>query len=226
MRSAVLLSWAAASAWSGAAWSSVTITGGGWNLTVTQIGKAMSIIEAEGDPGTHYFVHAPSGRHRSFEQVANSTLSWGSSPGVLTVSGDLSTSGTVLFEIMGTSNAGAASGGPVDFDTTLVSGNIYLQPGAALGFSVSPAVTFQHGDVLTLMATGNGQSIFADLDMLRSSLAGLPALPGGNGWDLRIMPGGFEGYGGDSLVLTVVPMPAPAALFALAAVTGARRRRR
>ncbi|MFM8873586.1 MAG: hypothetical protein ACKOJI_09600, partial [Phycisphaerales bacterium] len=38
--------------------------------------------------------------------------------------------------------------------------------------------------------------------------------------------GTLKGYGGDSLVLTVVPVPAPAALFALAAVTGARRRRR
>ncbi|MFM8785708.1 MAG: hypothetical protein ACKOFI_11335, partial [Phycisphaerales bacterium] len=64
------------------------------------------------------------------------------------------------------------------------------------------------------------------LDLLRGTMTGLPNLPDGLAWDLRIAQGSFEGYGGDSLVLMAVPMPGPAALFALAAVTGARRRRR
>lgn len=226
MRSAVLLSWAAASAWANAAWSGVTVTGGGWTFNVGQIGKAMALIEDEGDAGVHYMVHASSGNYMSFTQTTNSTLTWGSSPGVLTVAGDLATSGTVLFEIMGKTNSGAAGGGTVEFDTTLVAGDIHLRDNAMLSFLVSPGVAFQYGDSLTLMATGDGHSIIANLDLLRGTMTGLPNLPDGLAWDLRITQGSFEGYGGDSLVLMAVPMPGPAALFALAAVTGARRRRR
>jgi hypothetical protein len=226
MRSAVLLSWAAASAWSHAAWSGVTVSGGGWNLRVGQIGKAMALIESDGDPGVHYLVHASSGSYMSFMQASNSTLTWGNSPGVLTVAGELSTSGTLLFEIMGKSNAGAAGGGTVEFDTTLVAGDIHLRDNAMLAFLVSPGVSFQYGDSLTLMSTGDGHSIIANLDLLRGTMTGLPNLPVGLAWDLRISQGTFEGYGGDSLVLMAVPMPGPAALFAVAAVTGARRRRR
>lgn len=226
MRVAVLLSCAAASAWSNAAWSGVTVTGGGWTFGVGQIAKAMAIVENEGSPGVHYFVHASSGSYMSFTQGWNTTLTWGSSPGVLTVAGDLSTSGTVLFEIMGKSNSGAAGGESVEFDTTLVSGDIHLRDNAMLAFLVSPGIAFQYGDSLTLMATGDGRSIIANLDLLRESMTGLPNLPDGLSWDLRIAPGSFEGYGGDSLVLMAIPMPGPAALFALAAVTGARRRRR
>ena len=226
MRSAVLLSWAAASAWSHAAWSGVAVSGGGWNFSVGQIGKAMALIEEEGDGGVHYLVHASSGSYMSFTQASNSTLTWGSSPGVLTVAGELSTSGTLLFEIMGKSNSGAAGGGAVEFDTTLVAGDIHLRDNAMLAFLVSPGVVFQYGDSLTLMSTGDGHSIIANLDLLRGTMTGLPNLPDGLAWDLRISQGTFEGYGGDSLVLMAVPMPGPAALFALAAVTGARRRRR
>lgn len=226
MRSAVILSWAAASAWANAAWSGVTVTGGGWTFGVGQIAKAMAIIEYDGSPGVHYVVHASSGDYMSFTQAANTTLTWGSSPGVLSVAGDLSTSGTVLFEIMGKSNSGAAGGESVEFDTTLVTGDIHLRDNAMLAFLVSPGIAFQYGDSLTLMATGDGRSIIANLDMLRESMTGLPNLPDGLAWDLRITQGTFEGYGGDSLVLMAVPMPGPAALFALAAVSGARRRRR
>lgn len=226
MRSAVLLSWAAASAWANAAWSGVTVTGGGWTFSVGQIGKAMALIENEGDAGVHYLVHATSGDYMSFTQAANTTLAWGSSPGVLTVAGELSTSGTLLFEVMGKSNSGAAGGGPVEFDTTLVAGDIHLRDNAMLSFLVSPGIAFQYGDSLTLMATGDGHSIIANLNLLRGTMTGLPNLPDGLAWDLRIAPGNFEGYGGDSLVLMAVPMPGPAALFALAAATGARRRRR
>ena len=226
MRSAVLLSWAAASAWANAAWSGVTVTGGGWTFSVGQIGKAMALIEDQGDAGVHYIVHASSGNYMSFTQAANSTLTWGSSPGVLTVAGDLATSGTVLFEIMGKTNSGAAGGGMVEFDTTLVAGDIHLRDNALLAFLVSPGIAFQYGDSLTLMATGDGHSIIANLDLLRGTMTGLPNLPDGLAWDLRVAQGSFEGYGGDSLVLMAVPMPGPAALFALAAVTGARRRRR
>ncbi|MFM8872924.1 MAG: hypothetical protein ACKOJI_06185, partial [Phycisphaerales bacterium] len=134
MRSAVLLSWAAASAWANAAWSGVTVTGGGWTFNVGQIGKAMALIEDQGDAGVHYIVHATSGDYMSFTQSANSTLTWGSSPGVLTVAGDLATSGTVLFEIMGKSNSGAAGGESVEFDTTLVAGDIHLRDNAMLSF--------------------------------------------------------------------------------------------
>ena len=226
MRSAVLLSWAAASAWANAAWSGVTVTGGGWTFNVGQIGKAMALIEDQGDAGVHYIVHASSGNYMSFTQATNSTLTWGSSPGVLTVAGDLATSGTVLFEIMGKTNSGAAGGESVEFDTTLVAGDIHLRDNAMLSFLVSPGIAFQYGDSLTLMATGDGHSIIANLDLLRGTMTGLPNLPDGLAWDLRIAQGSFEGYGGDSLVLMAVPMPGPAALFALAAVTGARRRRR
>ena len=226
MRSAVLLSWAAASAWANAAWSGVAVSGGGWTFSVGQIAKAMDVIGNDGSPGVHYVVHASSGSYMSFTQAANTTLAWGSSPGVLGVAGDLSTSGTVLFEIMGKSNAGAAGGESVEFDTTLVTGDIHLRDNAMLAFLVSPSIAFQYGDSLTLMATGDGRSIIANLDMLRGSMTGLPNLPDGLAWDLRIAQGTFEGYGGDSLVLMAVPMPGPAALFALAAVTGARRRRR
>ena len=226
MRSAVLLSWAAASAWANAAWSGVTVTGGGWTFSVGQIGKAMALIEDQGDAGVHYIVHASSGNYMSFTQATNSTLTWGSSPGVLTVAGDLATSGTVLFEIMGKTNSGAAGGESVEFDTTLVAGDIHLRDNAMLAFLVSPGIAFQYGDSLTLMATGDGHSIIANLDLLRGTMTGLPNLPDGLAWDLRIAQGSFEGYGGDSLVLMAVPMPGPAALFALAAVTGARRRRR
>ena len=226
MRSAVLLSWAAASAWANAAWSGVTVTGGGWTFNVGQIGKAMALIEDQGDAGVHYIVHASSGNYMSFTQATNSTLTWGSSPGVLTVAGDLATSGTVLFEIMGKTNSGAAGGESVEFDTTLVAGDIHLRDNAMLSFLVSPGIAFQYGDSLTLMATGDGHSIIANLDLLRGTMTGLPNLPDGLAWDLRITQGSFEGYGGDSLVLMAVPMPGPAALFALAAVTGARRRRR
>ncbi|MFM8699690.1 MAG: hypothetical protein ACKOF7_13780 [Phycisphaerales bacterium] len=226
MRSAVLLSWAAASAWANAAWSGVTVTGGGWTFNVGQIGKAMAVIEDQGDAGVHYIVHATSGDYMSFTQSANSTLTWGSSPGVLTVAGDLATSGTVLFEIMGKSNSGAAGGESVEFDTTLVAGDIHLRDNAMLSFLVSPGIAFQYGDSLTLMATADGRSIIANLDLLRGTMTGLPNLPDGLAWDLRIAQSSVAGYGGDSLVLMAVPMPGPAALFALAAVTGARRRRR
>ena len=226
MRSAVLLSWAAASAWANAAWSDVTVTGGGWTFGVGQVAKAMAVIGNEGSPDVHYFVHASSGSYMSFTQASNTTLTWGSSPGVLSVAGDLSTSGTVLFEIMGKSNSGAAGGESVEFDTTLVSGDIHLRDNAMLAFLVSPGIAFQYGDSLTLMATGDGRSIIANLDLLRESMTGLPNLPDGLAWDLQITQGTFEGYGGDSLVLMAVPMPGPAALFALAAVSGARRRRR
>ena len=226
MRSAVLLSWAAASAWANAAWSGVTVTGGGSTFTVGEVAKAMAIIGDQGDAGVHYVVHASTGSYMAFTQTANSTLTWGSSPGVLTVEGDLSTAGTLLFEITGKSNAGAAGGESVEFDTTLASGDINLKDNARIAFLLSPGILFQYGDSLTLMATGDGRSISANLDLLRAGMTGLPDLPNGLGWDLRIAPGNFEGYGGDSLVLMAVPMPGPAALFALAAITGARRRRR
>ncbi|MFM9168796.1 MAG: hypothetical protein ACKOTD_01360, partial [Phycisphaerales bacterium] len=67
------MSWAAASAWANAAWSGVTVTGGGWTFNVGQIGKAMAVIEDEGNPGVHYLVHASSGTYMSFTQAANST---------------------------------------------------------------------------------------------------------------------------------------------------------
>lgn len=225
MRSAVLLSWAAASAWANAAWSGVTVSGGGWTFSVGQIDKAMAVIGNDGSPDVHYVVHASSGSYMAFTQAVNTTLTWGSSPGILAVDGDLSTAGTLLFEIIGKSNSGAAGGGLVEFDTTLVTGDLNLKDNAMLAFVVSPGITFQYGDSLTLMATGDGRSISANLDMLRASMTGLPNLPDGLAWDLRIAQGSFEGYGGESLVLMAVPMPGPAALFALAAVTGARRRR-
>lgn len=226
MRSVVLLSWAAASACAGASWSSVTVTGAGWDLRFGGISKAMSYIRDEGDPDSHYLVHASSGLYWSFEQARNSTLTWGSSPGVLTVAGKLSTSGTLLFEIMGKSNAGAAGGGSVEFDTTLVTGDVELLDSATLAFLVTPGLAFQNGDSLALMATGDGRSITANLDLLRDGLTGLPALAPGLSWDVQVAPGTFEGYGGDALMLTVVPTPGPPAVFLLAAVTGSRRRRR
>jgi hypothetical protein len=227
MRSAVLLTWAAASAWANAAWSGVTVTGGGWTFSVNQVDKAMAIIRDQGDADVNYFVHAGSSTtYSTFTQSANSTLAWGTAPGVLRVDGDLSSAGTIVFEILGKSNSGAAGGGSVDFDTTLVNGNIDLRVNAALRFVVGPGVTFERGDSFTLMATANGGTIVTELDQLKAGMTGLPNLPDGLAWDLRITQGTFEGYGGDSLVLMAVPMPGPAALFALAAVSGARRRRR
>ena len=227
MRSAVLLSWAAASAWANAAWSGVTVTGGGWNFTVGEVDKAMEIINDQGEASVNYFVHAASARsYSSYTQSANSTLAWGTSPGVLLIEGDLYSAGTILFEFAGKSNSGAVGGGLVEFDTTLVAGDIHLRDNAMLAFLVSPGVSFQYGDSLTLMSTGDGHSIIANLDLLRGTMTGLPNLPDGLAWDLRISQGTFEGYGGDSLVLMAVPVPGPAALFAVAAVTGARRRRR
>ena len=227
MRSAVLLSWAAASAWANAAWSGVTVTGGGWNFTVGEVDKAMEIINDQGEASVNYFVHAASARsYSSFTQSANSTLAWGTSPGVLLIEGDLYSAGTILFEFAGKSNSGAVGGGLVEFDTTLVNGNIDLRVNVALRFAVAPGMTFERGDSFTLMATADGRTVVADLEQLRAGMTGLPNLPDGLSWDLRISQGNFEGYGGDSLVLMAVPMPGPAALFALAAVTGARRRRR
>ncbi|MFM8642224.1 MAG: hypothetical protein ACKOEP_05230 [Phycisphaerales bacterium] len=227
MRSAVLLSWAAASAWANAAWSGVTVTGGGWAFGVGEIDKAMAIVNDQGDAGVNYFVHATSAiSYSTFTQSVNTTLAWGTAPGVLRVEGDLSSAGTILFEIVGKSNSGAVGGGTVEFDTTLVMGNIDLRANAALRFVVASGVTFERGDTFTLMATADGKTIVADLEQLRARLDGLPSLPDGLDWELRISQGSFEGYGGDSLVLMAVPMPGPAALFALAAVTGARRRRR
>ena len=226
MRWTVLLTWSAAVSAADAAWSSVTVSGGGQTLAFDRLPGALNWVEQRRDNGVHYLIQAPTGGYRGFVQSSNSTLAWGSSPGVLSVAGDLQSHGTMLFEIDGKSNAGAASGGPVEFDTLLASGDILLAPGVTLAFDVAPGLAFQRGDSLTLMATGDGRSIFADLSMLRSNMTGLPNLPGGLSWDLRVEPGDFRRYQGDSLVLMVVPMPGPAALFALAIATGARRRRR
>lgn len=227
MRSAVLLSWAAASAWANAAWSGVTVTGGGWSFTVGEVDKAMAIINDQGEASVNYLVRAAtSTTYSAFTQSVNSTLAWGTSPGVLRVEGDLHSAGTILFEFGGKSNSGAVGGGLVEFDTTLVNGNIDLRVNVALRFVVAPGIAFERGDSFTIMATADGKTIVAELDYLRAGMTGLPNLPDGLAWDLRISQGNFEGYGGESLVLMAVPMPGPAALFALAAVSGARRRRR
>ena len=225
MRSAVLLSWAAASAWANAAWSGVTVSGDGWAFTFSEISQAMDVIRASGRAGANYLVQASSGSYMPFTQAENSTLVWDGSTSVLSVNGDLSTAGTVLFELKYGSSEEKSAGEQVELSTILASGDISIADGTVLALSVPRKLTFKDGDSLTLMATGNGKSIFADLELLRTSLVGLPRLPAGSGWDLRIAPGNLDGYGGDSLVLMAVPMPGPAALFALAAVTGARRRR-
>ena len=226
MRCIVHVSLAAAAALPAQSIAGVSLVGGGWSMTLDRLDHAMSIIDGKGDPRTRYVVHAASGKQAGFLQPSNSTLTWGESPGRLVLIGDVTVSGTLLFEVFPPAMAESPAAAGFEHDRIEATGDITLNPGATLQFVFSPGLTFRHGDSITLMAAGHGHSILADLNLLRDGAIGLPDLPAGNGWQLLVVPGGFEGYGGDSLVLMAVPMPGPAALFALAAVTGTRRRRR
>ena len=147
------------------------------------------------------------------------SLTWGNSPGVIEVGGNLSVgqNARMVFELTGTNNSRALTSGRVDYDTVLVYGNLTLNGlfDVSLGSGYVPAL----GNSFELAATSGTISWSGTLGLHLS----LPALTAGQSWSTTISTGLL---GGESLFITVVPAPGATALLGFAALIGNSRRRR
>jgi hypothetical protein len=165
---------------------------------------------------------AANGTYAAFDLEANAnasnlTLSWGASPGVIGIYGDMqvNTGGQLLFELAGTGNTQAPLFGPVDYDTVLVSGNVRYTGSVILelisGFMPSL------GDRFELIAT-TGNFIWGGTLVA-------PTLPEGLSWQVSVESSTLQGYNGQSLVATLIPAPGAVALASIAGLVTIRRRR-
>jgi hypothetical protein len=148
------------------------------------------------------------------------TLTWGNSPGVIEVGGNLivGQNSRMVFELTGTDNSRVLTSGRVDYDTVLVYGNLTLNGlfDVSLGSGYVPAL----GNSFELAATSGTISWSGTLGLHLS----LPALTAGQSWATTISTGFL--LGGESLFVTVVPAPGATALLGFAALIGNSRRRR
>ena len=147
------------------------------------------------------------------------SLTWGNSPGVIEVGGNLSVgqNARMVFELTGTNNSRVLTSGRVDYDTVLVYGNLTLNGlfDVSLGSGYMPVL----GNSFELAASTGTISWSGTLGLHLS----LPALTAGQSWSTTISTGLL---GGESLFITVVPAPGSTALLGFAALIGNSRRRR
>jgi hypothetical protein len=149
------------------------------------------------------------------------TLTWGNSPGVIEVGGNLTVgqNSRMVFELTGTDNSRVLTSGRVDYSTVLVYGNLTLNGlfDVSLGSGYMPVL----GNSFELAATSTSGTIsWSGTLGLHLSL---PALTAGQSWATTISTGLL---GGESLFITVVPAPGATALLGFAALIGNSRRRR
>ena len=202
----------------------VTVTGPGAPSPFTQISDAMAWIAANGGIGD-FSVHATAGRYDPFEVLDTATLTWGASPGVIDIGGNLRVraNGQMLFELGGTSNSAAPTTGLVDYDTVLVDGGNALFQGR-LSISLVNGFVPTLGDSFQLIAATG--SVTWDP---ATAVLDAPALGGGLSWQVSTGPSTFGspvGYGtfSNALFVTVVPSPGAASMLAIAGLAGRRRR--
>jgi hypothetical protein len=196
--------------------AAVVINGTGQSFS--QISDAMNWITTSGN-GSTYTVHADNGSYGSFDQVDNSNLTWGNSPGVIDIGGNMRvrSAAQMLFEIAGTSNANAFGTGVVDYDTVLVTGNVLYQGTINVNLLNGFVPTF--GNSFELIASSGSVAYTGTLNA--------PTLSAGLAWQVSVGSSTFggDGYGGQSLFLNVVPAPGVVALLGLAGMVVTRRRR-
>lgn len=203
----------------------VTVTGPDAPSTpFAQLADAMAWVDA--NPGNDYTVHAQAGRYDPFEVSGNALLTWGNSPGTIDIGGNfrVRSTGQMLFEIGGRSNANAPLTGVVDYDTVLVDGGNVLYQGR-LNVSLVNGFVPVFGDRFEVIASTGTVTWDAATAMLNA-----PALGGGLSWQIEVGPSTFgspAGYGtfANSLFVTVVPAPGAGAIAAVSLLAGARRRR-
>ena len=197
--------------------SAVVINGTGQSFS--QISDAMNWITTSGG-GSTYTVHADNGRYGSFDQVDNSNLTWGNSPGVIDIGGNMRvrSAAQMLFEIAGTSNVNAFTTGVVDYDTVLVTGNVSYE--GTINVNLLSGFMPTLGNSFELIASSGSVAYTGTLNA--------PTLSAGLAWQVSVGSSTFDPeYDGQSLFLNVVAVPAPgaAALIGLAGLVAGRRRR-
>ncbi len=200
----------------------VTVTNSAGATVLTTANNAAALADAmawvSGQEGT-FNVSAQSGRYDSFADVNNATITWGNSPGVIDLYGGMRVrpAGQMLFELAGTDNSAAPTGGAVLYDTVLADGSV-LYEGIL-------KVQLLSGFVPTL---GNSFQLIATTPSNTVSWTGTleaPTLAAGLSWQVNVGTGTLTGYTGQALYLTVVPSPGALALLATAGTIGVRRRR-
>ncbi len=186
----------------------------------SQISDAMAWISGQGNPSTIYSVFATSSQYNGFEAVDNSALSWGNSPGVIEIDGTMRVRSTssLTVELGGLSNALAATGGPVDYDTILCTGLIKIE--GAVNIQLVGGFVPAYGNAFEIIASGT------DVQLFSTATVNGPALGGGLSWQLSVGNSTFAGpdYGAKSLFVTVVPSPGALALIGLAGFVARRRK--
>jgi hypothetical protein len=191
-----------------------------------QYGQISDAVAAASAGDTIHVAGRPEGqtsyRYNAFNLESGASglsLTWGNSPGVIEVGGNLSVgqNSRMVFELTGTDNSRVLTSGRVDYDTVLVYGNLTLNGlfDVSLGSGYVPAL----GNSFELAATSGTISWSGTLGLHLS----LPALTAGQSWATTISTGLL---GGESLFVTVVPAPGATALLGFAALIGNSRRRR
>ena len=185
--------------------------------TTAALTDAMNWVQTQSG---NYSVHAQSGRYNAGTDIANNaSLTWGNSPGVIDLLGGMTVqpSAQMLFEIAGTNNSLAPTTGVVDYDTVLADGNVSYQ--GTLSVALLSGFTPVLGNSFQLIATTTGKTV------TWNGTLDAPTLAAGLAWQVSVAPSTMEGFGGQSLYLTVVPAPGALALIGTAGLIGARRRR-
>ncbi len=199
----------------------VTNSAGATVLTTGNNAAALAYAMAwvSGQEGT-FNVSAQSGSYDSFADVDNANITWGNSPGVIDLYGGMRVrpAGQMLFELAGTDNSAAPTGGAVLYDTVLADGSVLYE--GILQVQLLGGFVPTLGDSFQLIATTAGKTV-----SWTGTLAA-PTLAPGLSWQVSIAPSTFGGaYIGQALYLTVVPSPGALALLATAGTIGVRRRR-
>lgn len=200
----------------------VTVTGAGSSETFADIASAMAWASDPSRSMNHYDVQASGSKNSfgGFDIAANTTLRWGNSPGVIELLGTRQVpytfSGTTVFDIGGTDNSDAFSGGSnVDYDTMLVLGGPGVNFDGVLQINLVNGFTPVAGQQFELIATTGMINWYG-------SVQG-PVLGNGLTWAVSILPGSLEGQ--SVFVMSVVPAPSAIALVACCGVWARRRRR-
>ena len=200
----------------------VTVTNSAGATVLTTANNAAALADAMAWVGAQegtFNVSAQSGRYDSVADVDNANITWGNSPGIIELFGGMRVrpAGQMLFELTGTNNVNAPSGGIVACDTVLADGNVSYEGrlSVALLNSFAPAL----GDSFQLIATTAGKTVSW------TGTLEAPALSPGLSWQVNVGTATLTGYTGQALYLTVVPSPGALALLATAGAVSTRRRR-
>jgi hypothetical protein len=208
------------------AWCAIVTVGPGGTLNGYQYGQISHAVAAASAGDTIHVAGRlegqPSFQYNAFNLESGApglALTWGNSPGVIEVGGNLivGQNSRMVFELTGTDNSRVLTSGRVDYDTVLVYGNLTLNGlfDVSLGSGYMPVL----GNSFELAATSGTISWSGTLGLHLS----LPALTVGQSWSTTISTGLL---GGQSLFVTVVPAPGATVLLGFAALIGNSRRRR